>query len=109
MFEANGQRFMALNGGPQFSFSPAVSLIMHCDDQAEVDHYWATLGHGGTESRCGWLRDKFGFSWQVVPKALARLLGSDDRAAANRAMVAMMDMQKLDIARLEAAFAGRQS
>lgn len=106
-FELLGMQFTALNGGPQFKFSEAVSFHVGCKDQAEVDHYWNALTtDGGTESQCGWLKDKFGLSWQIIPDALPRLLGNPDPAKAGRAMQAMMTMKKIDIAKLEAAAAG---
>ncbi len=105
-FELAGQRFSALNGGPQYKFSPATSMFISCEDQAEVDHYWDKLLAGGKASQCGWLDDKFGMTWQVVPKALPRLLGHPDRAVAGRVMQAMMGMVKLDVAGLEAAARG---
>lgn len=107
-FELNGQRFMALNGGPLFKFSEAISFVIDCEDQAEVDHYWDALSDGGdpTAQQCGWLKDKFGVSWQVVPKQLAELLGDADRAKADRAMTAMLKMKKLDIAELQRAHDG---
>jgi predicted 3-demethylubiquinone-9 3-methyltransferase (glyoxalase superfamily) len=106
-FELDGQPFTALNGGPIFQFTEAVSFVIDCEDQAEVDHYWRKLGEeGGKLSQCGWLKDRFGVSWQVVPKALPSLLGGGDPEASRRAMAAMLKMQKLDIAALEAARAG---
>lgn len=107
VFELDGKRFRGLNGGPQFAFSEAVSFEIEVETQAELDRYWAALlADGGVESQCGWLKDRFGLSWQVVPKRLAELLGGPDREAANRAAAAMMQMVKLDIAKLEAAAAG---
>ncbi|KAH7149164.1 Glyoxalase/Bleomycin resistance protein/Dihydroxybiphenyl dioxygenase [Dactylonectria estremocensis] len=108
-FELRGNRFVGLNGGPaKWNFNEAVSFQVDCDDQAEVDHFWEKLGEGGDESKrqCGWIPDKFGVSWQVVPKALKKMLGSDDKEAASRASVAMMHMRKFDIALLEQAFKG---
>jgi predicted 3-demethylubiquinone-9 3-methyltransferase (glyoxalase superfamily) len=105
-FEIMGLEFVALNGGPQYKFTEAVSFQVPCESQEEVDHYWEKLGAGGTFSQCGWLKDKFGVSWQVVPTALPKLLGNPDKAKANRAMKAMLKMQKLDIAKLEAAAEG---
>lgn len=101
-FELNGQPFLALNGGPEFKHSPALSLMVFCKDQAEVDHYWEKLSAGGEKSVCGWLTDKFGVSWQVVPEVLDKLI-SDDGPRANRVMQALMKMKKLDIAALEKA------
>jgi predicted 3-demethylubiquinone-9 3-methyltransferase (glyoxalase superfamily) len=107
-FELNGQRFTALNGGPQFKFTEAVSFQIMCETQEEVDHYWNRLGEGGDPSAqvCGWLKDRFGLSWQVVPTALVRMIGDPDKAKAGRAMQAMLRMKKLDIAELERAFEG---
>lgn len=107
-FELDGQPFTALNGGPVFEFSQAISLVIHCESQEEVDHYWHRLSEGGDESaqQCGWLKDRFGLSWQVVPKVLPELLGDPDPAKAGRVMTALMGMKKLDIADLERARAG---
>lgn len=105
-FQINGQPFGALNGGDLFHFSEAISFVIECDDQAEVDHYWNTLiGDGGEASQCGWLKDKFGVSWQIVPHRLNELLRDPDRVRAGQAMRKMLQMQKLDVAELEAAFA----
>jgi predicted 3-demethylubiquinone-9 3-methyltransferase (glyoxalase superfamily) len=106
VFELDGLQFLALNGGPMFKFNEAVSMSVTCADQAEVDRYWDMLLEGGTPSRCGWLKDKFGLSWQIVPNAMESLLGGDDAAGAKRAMQAMMGMVKLDIAELERAYKG---
>jgi predicted 3-demethylubiquinone-9 3-methyltransferase (glyoxalase superfamily) len=103
-FELDGLRFVALNGGPEYRFTPAVSFSIDCKDQAEVDYYWERLTEGGREVQCGWLEDKYGLSWQVVPSILPELLGSDDRDKADAAMQAMMKMVKLDIAALQAAY-----
>lgn len=106
-FEIAGQRLMGLNGGPMFSFTEAVSLFVSVETQDEIDRLWSALtADGGQESQCGWLKDKFGLSWQIVPTALARLLGSPDPAAGQRAMRAMLQMRKLDIAALQAAHDG---
>ena len=105
-FQLEGQQFMALNGGPHFKFTEAISLFVNCETQAEVDELWNKLTAGGAESRCGWLKDKFGLSWQIIPSALGRLLGDKDRVKANRAMQAMLQMQKIDIAKLQQAFDG---
>ena len=105
-FELDGQRVTALNGGPVFKFSEAVSFVIDCQDQAEVDRYWDALLAGGTPSQCGWLKDRFGFSWQVVPKQLFETIGGPDEAGRNRAMQAMLQMTKLDVAKLEAAYRG---
>jgi predicted 3-demethylubiquinone-9 3-methyltransferase (glyoxalase superfamily) len=105
-FEIEGQRFLALNGGPHYEFNEAVSFLIDCDDQAEVDYYWERLtADGGAESMCGWLKDKYGLSWQVIPKALMRYLGDPDRAKADRVTQAMLRMQKIDVATLDRAAA----
>jgi predicted 3-demethylubiquinone-9 3-methyltransferase (glyoxalase superfamily) len=100
-FELGGRRFTALNGGPEFKFTPAISLEIECADQAEVDRYWSRLTDGGEESQCGWLTDRFGLSWQIVPLRLKELLSDD--AVAQQVIRAMLTMKKLDIAALEAA------
>ncbi len=101
-FELEGQRFIALNGGPHFQFTPAVSFSIDCKDQAEVDYFWERLiGDGGQPSQCGWLQDKYGLSWQVVPEALPRLLSDDDPIKADAVMQAMLKMSKLDVAALQ--------
>lgn len=105
-FELDGQAFVGLNGGPMYKFSPAVSFQIDCKDQAEVDHYWNALAAGGREVQCGWVTDRFGLSWQVVPEALPRLMTDPDPAKAQRVAAAMMKMIKLDVAKLEAAAAG---
>ena len=107
-FELDGQSFTALNGGPVFKFNEAVSLQVNCETQEEVDFYWEALGAGGDPKarQCGWLKDKFGLSWQVVPGALVELITGPDKAGAQRAMTAMMGMKKLDIAELKRAYAG---
>jgi predicted 3-demethylubiquinone-9 3-methyltransferase (glyoxalase superfamily) len=106
-FELNGQQFIALNGGPEFPFTEAVSFFVSVETQAEVDYYWDKLtADGGEESQCGWLKDKFGLSWQIVPTVLGQLLGSSDREKAGRALQAMLKMRKLDIAALNAAYEG---
>ena len=103
-FQIEGQEIIALNGGPQFQFSEAFSFVVNCETQEEVDYYWSRLtADGGRESMCGWLKDKFGFSWQIVPVQLSKLLGDKDRERAARAMQAMLKMKKLDIAGLERA------
>jgi predicted 3-demethylubiquinone-9 3-methyltransferase (glyoxalase superfamily) len=102
-FELNGQPFLALNGGPEFKFNEAVSFTIPCETQEEVDHYWSALSAGGEEGPCGWLKDRFGLSWQIVPTVLPKLLSDPDRAKAQRVMTVMMSMKKLDIAPLEAA------
>ena len=102
-FEINGQEFMALNCGTQFTFTPAISFCVNCETQAEVDELWEKLSAGGEKSRCGWLRDKFGVSWQIIPTALGKLLGDPDRAKAGRVMQAMLKMDKIDIQSLQRA------
>jgi predicted 3-demethylubiquinone-9 3-methyltransferase (glyoxalase superfamily) len=102
-FELEGQRFVAINGGPQFSFSEAVSLQITCETQDEIDHYWERLSDGGSEGPCGWLKDRYGLSWQVVPDGLDDLFSDADQARAARAMQAMFGMRKLDVAALQAA------
>jgi predicted 3-demethylubiquinone-9 3-methyltransferase (glyoxalase superfamily) len=104
-FELFGQRFVALNAGPMFEFTPAISFSVDCEDQAEVDYYWDKLTAGGTPMPCSWLTDKFGVSWQIVPKRLGQLLNDSDAAKAGRVMQAMMRMQKIIIADLERAAA----
>lgn len=105
-FELDGFAVTALNGGPMFKFTEAVSFFVDCKDQAEVDYYWDRLGEGGQASQCGWLKDRFGFSWQIVPEALMAYVGGPDRAGAQRAMQAMLQMTKLDVAVLKAAYEG---
>jgi predicted 3-demethylubiquinone-9 3-methyltransferase (glyoxalase superfamily) len=102
-FELAGLSYVALNGGPLFKFTEAISLIVDCEDQAEVDHLWAYLTKGGAPSACGWLKDKYGLSWQIVPKRFMELMRDKDAAKANRVMAAMMQMTKFDIAALEKA------
>ena len=102
-FQLEGQEFTALNGGPQFPFTEAVSFVVHCETQQEIDHYWDKLTTGGRPSQCGWLKDKFGLSWQVVPAVLPRLLKDADPKKSQRVMKALMQMTKLDIARLQEA------
>ncbi len=104
-FQLEGQEFKALNGGPQFSFTPAISLFVNCETQEEVDELWEKLSAGGKKGRCGWLEDKYGLSWQIIPKQLGELLGSKDRAKAGKAMQAMMQMEKIDIEALQRAAA----
>ena len=104
-FELNGKPFIALNGGPDFTFNEAVSFEVLCEDQEEVDHYWETLGEGGEEGPCGWLKDRFGLSWQIVPTRLYELLKDPDREKAHRAMEAMLGMKKIVIDELEQAAA----
>lgn len=102
-FELDGQRMMALNGGPHFKFTEAVSLVVECKTQEDVDYYWEKLSAGGQEVQCGWLKDKFGLSWQVVPTALGELMSDPDPRRAKRAMEAMLKMKKLDLNALRAA------
>jgi predicted 3-demethylubiquinone-9 3-methyltransferase (glyoxalase superfamily) len=104
-FELDGLSCTALNGGPMFKFTEAISLVVHCETQAEVDHYWDKLSAGGQQVQCGWLKDKYGLSWQVVPNALIELVQDKDPAKSQRVMAAMMQMKKIDIAGLKAAYA----
>ena len=103
-FELDGQPFIALNGGPHFKFNEAVSFSVDCGDQREVDEYWAKLSAGGEEGPCGWLKDKYGLSWQINPRALGQMLGDSDPAKAKRVMEAMLKMKKIDIAALKRAY-----
>lgn len=105
-FELEGQRFMALNGGPHFSFTPAISLFVDCKDQAEVDELWMKLTAGGEGSRCGWLKDKYGLSWQIIPKALGEMLQDKDPQRAGRVMQAMLKMGKIEVRELQRAYDG---
>ena len=104
-FELDGQRFTALNGGPDFTFSEAISFEVSCDSQEEVDRFWSTLSEGGEEGPCGWLKDKFGVSWQIVPKVLVELLSDPDQVKAERLMAAMLKMRYIEIDELERAAA----
>ena len=107
-FELNGQEFVALNGGPQFKFDEAISFVINCGSQEEVDSFWEKLtADGGEESMCGWLTDKFGLSWQVVPRVLIEMLQDKDPAKSQRVMQAVMQMRKLDIAKVKEAFEGK--
>ena len=107
LFELEGQQFMALNAGPMYKFSEAVSFFVGCETQAEIDELWAKLtADGGAPGRCGWLKDKFGLSWQIVPTALTRMLGDKDAAKSGRVVNVMMHMDKLDLARLQQAYDG---
>lgn len=108
-FELNGQRFVGLNGGPQFKFNEAISLAIDCDDQAELDYYWERLTDGGEERPCGWLKDRYGVSWQVVPTGIEELFADPDRERARRAMEAMFGMKKLDIEALRRAADGDEA
>ncbi|THC55333.1 VOC family protein [Streptomyces sp. A1499] len=105
-FELDGEQFTAINGGPEFTFTEAVSLMIDCADQQEVDHYWSKLSEGGEEGPCGWLKDRYGLSWQVIPRALPELMNDPDPARAQRAAQAMFGMKKLDVAGLYAAADG---
>lgn len=105
-FQLEGQDFYALNGGPQFKFTEAISLFVNCETQQEVDELWAKLTEGGQESRCGWLKDKFGLSWQIIPTILGKMLGDKDPKKAKRAMQAMLQMKKIDIQGLKQAYEG---
>jgi predicted 3-demethylubiquinone-9 3-methyltransferase (glyoxalase superfamily) len=105
-FQIEGQQFLALNGGPQYKFTPAVSFVVNCETQQEVDHFWEKLSEGGRTDQCGWLQDKFGLSWQVVPTILGQLLGDKDPAKSQGVMKAMLQMTKIDIARLQQAYDG---
>ncbi len=106
-FQLDGQEFIALNGGPQFKFTEAISLLVNCDTQAEVDELWSKLSAGGEEGPCGWLKDKFGLSWQIVPSTLGKMMQDKDPKKSKRVMEAMLQMKKMDIARLEHAY-GKQ-
>jgi predicted 3-demethylubiquinone-9 3-methyltransferase (glyoxalase superfamily) len=107
-FTLSGEPFLGLNGGPEFAFNEAVSFVVDCQDQAEVNHYWdGLMAGGGAPSMCGWLKDRFGVSWQVVPRRLHELIGGPDPAGAQRATEAMLQMRKLEIAELEAAYEGK--
>ena len=102
-FDLDGQQISALNGGPQYKFNEAVSLMVECADQTEVDYYWNALSEGGEQGPCGWLKDRYGLSWQIVPRALQELLADPDRDKAQRVMAAMMEMGKIEVAGLERA------
>lgn len=105
-FELDGQKFIALNGGPQFKFTEAVSFVVHCETQEEIDHFWEKLSAGGQKAECGWLKDKYGLSWQIVPTILGELMGSKDAERSNRVMQAIMKSQKLEIDTLKRAYQG---
>jgi predicted 3-demethylubiquinone-9 3-methyltransferase (glyoxalase superfamily) len=107
LFEIEGQRFLALNGGPHFKFTPAISLIVDCASQAEIDELWDRLGEGGAPGQCGWMTDKFGVSWQITPSFIPKIMQSGDVAAIERVMRAVMPMKKLDVAKLQQAFEAR--
>ena len=106
-FELSGQEFTALNGGPLFKFTEAISLVVHCENQKEVDHFWEKLAAGGEEVQCGWLKDRFGLSWQVVPTVLVEMLQDKNPEKSKRAVAAMLKMKKLDIDALTKAYEGR--
>ncbi len=103
-FELDGQEFYALNGGPVFTFTPAISFFVNCETQQEVDELWQKLSAGGEESRCGWLKDKYGLSWQIIPSALGKMLQDKDREKTKRVMDAMLQMGKIEISRLQQAY-----
>ena len=103
-FQLDGQEFMALNGGPQFKFTEAISFFVNCETQEEVDELWEKLSEGGQKSRCGWLKDKYGLSWQIIPSALGKMLGDKDPEKSQRVMKAILQMDKIDIKRLEQAY-----
>ncbi len=105
-FELDGQRFVGINGGPEFKFDEAISFGIECEDQAEIDYFWERLTDGGQESQCGWLKDRFGVSWQVVPTGMEELFSDPDKERANRAMQAMLQMRKIDLAALQSAADG---
>ena len=102
-FQLDGQQYTAINGGPEFTFDEAISLLVNCADQEEVDYYWSKLSEGGEEGPCGWLKDRYGLSWQVVPVGMVELINDPDQARGQRAMKAMLGMKKLDLAAIEAA------
>jgi|SRR5579872_418212 len=106
-FQLEGQEFIALNGGPLFKFTEAISLFVNCETQKEVDDLWEKLSAGGAKSRCGWLKDKYGLSWQIIPTALGKLMGDKDPAKSSRVMQAMLQMDKLDIQGLQRAYEGK--
>jgi len=103
-FQLDGQEFLVLNGGPQFTFSPAISFFVNCETQEEVDELWEKLSEGGKKERCGWLKDKFGLSWQIIPSVLGKMLGDKDAEKAKRVMQAMLQMDKIDIKTLKQAY-----
>lgn len=105
-FQLDGQQFIALNGGPHYTFSPAISFFVNCETQAEVDEFWNKLSAGGKEVQCGWLQDKFGVSWQIIPKALMELMSDKDPVKSQRVFKAMLQMTKIDIAGLKRAYRG---
>jgi predicted 3-demethylubiquinone-9 3-methyltransferase (glyoxalase superfamily) len=103
-FQLDGQEFIALNGGPHFKFTPAISFLVNCETQEEVDGLWEKLSEGGTKERCGWLKDKYGLSWQIIPSVLGKLMGDKDAEKTKRVMQAMLQMGKIEIARLQEAY-----
>jgi predicted 3-demethylubiquinone-9 3-methyltransferase (glyoxalase superfamily) len=105
-FKLDGQEFIALNGGPQFKFNEAISLVVNCETQEEIDHFWEKLAEGGAEVQCGWLKDRYGLAWQVTPLVLGEMLRDEDREKAGRVMKAMLQMKKIDIPTLERAYRG---
>lgn len=105
-FELDGETFLALNGGPEHAFSPAVSFIVPCDSQAEIDHHWSRLSEGGQPMACGWLQDRYGVTWQIVPRVLTEMVTGGDTAAAQRVLQALMPMVKLDLTALQRAYDG---
>jgi predicted 3-demethylubiquinone-9 3-methyltransferase (glyoxalase superfamily) len=106
-FEINGQEFMALNGGPEFKFTEAISMVVRCKSQEEIDEFWNNLSKGGTPSVCGWLKDKYGLSWQIVPESIDKMLSDKDPARSDRVMAAVVNMKKLDMQALEDAYEGK--
>jgi len=106
-FEVDGQEFVALNGGPLFQFTEAISFVVNCESQQEVDEFWKKLSEGGKKGQCGWLKDKFGLSWQIVPSVMGKMMSDADAAKSQRVMKAMLQMDKIDIARLKKAYDGK--
>jgi predicted 3-demethylubiquinone-9 3-methyltransferase (glyoxalase superfamily) len=106
-FELNGMKFFALNGGTQFKFNESVSIVVYCDTQEEIDHYWSRLCEGGEESQCGWLKDKFGLSWQITPTVMTTYMSDPDPVRRDRAMAAMLTMRKFDLAAIKRAYEGK--
>jgi predicted 3-demethylubiquinone-9 3-methyltransferase (glyoxalase superfamily) len=106
-FQLDGQEFLALNGGPQFKFTEAISLVVNCETQQEIDELWEKLSEGGAKNQCGWLKDKYGLSWQIVPTVMGKLMQDKDAEKANRVMKAMLQMHKIDIKLLKQAYDGR--
>jgi predicted 3-demethylubiquinone-9 3-methyltransferase (glyoxalase superfamily) len=106
-FELNGQQFVALNGGPEFKFTEAISFVVNCESQEEIDYFWGKLTAGGQEVQCGWLKDKFGLSWQIVPTAIPKMLTDPDPAKSQRVMKAMLKMIKIDLPTLQRAYDGK--